>query len=259
MNDMSMRGTAGAIVTLAVLLGLLFSSVARAQVAGATMSGTITDESGAAIPGATISIKNVASGIIRDVVSNGNGMYTAPILLPGTYDVTVSLTGFARVVRKGIALIVGSNEVVNITLRVGSVAEELVVTAAAPTVDLASSTVSGYANETKIRELPLNGRDWTQLATLEPGVLAVRAQASTGSTANRGNRGFGNQLTDNGHRPYENTYRVNGININDYSNGSPGSVLGVNLGVDAIQEFTVLTDSYPAEYGRTSGAVINAA
>jgi hypothetical protein len=107
-------------------------------------------------------------------------------------------------------------------------------------------------------ELPLNGRDWTQLATLQPGVISVRAQASNGATANRGNRGFGDQLADSGHRPNENTYRVDGININDYSNGSPGSVLGASLGVDAIQEFSVVTTNYTAEYGRTSGAVINA-
>src|SRR6202790_1233551 len=110
-----------------------------------------------------------------------------------------------------------------------------------------------------IVDLPLNGRDWTQLATLQPGVTALRAQAQTGSNgSNRGNRGFGNQLSDSGHRPNENTYRIDGININDYSNGSPGSVLGAALGVDAIQEFNVVTTNYTAEYGRTSGAVINA-
>ena len=113
-------------------------------------------------------------------------------------------------------------------------------------------------NATTVRELPLNGRDWTQLATLEPGVNTVRTQASTSSpTTNRANRGFGNQLTDSGHSPYENSYRVNGININDYTNGSPGSVIGANLGADAIEEFSVLTTDYTAEYGRTSGAVIN--
>ena len=113
-------------------------------------------------------------------------------------------------------------------------------------------------NATTVRELPLNGRDWTQLATLEPGVTTVRTQASTSSpTTNRANRGFGNQLTDSGHSPYENSYRVNGININDYTNGSPGSVIGANLGTDAIQEFSVLTTDYTAEYGRTSGAIIN--
>jgi len=132
------------------------------------------------------------------------------------------------------------------------------VVESAPAVELTSATISSQVNSTTVRELPLNGRDWTQLATLEPGVTTVRTQASTSSaTANRSNRGFGNQLTDSGHSPYENSYRVNGININDYTNGSPGSVIGANLGTDAMQEFSVLTTDYTAEYGRTSGAVIN--
>ncbi len=109
-----------------------------------------------------------------------------------------------------------------------------------------------------MRELPLNGRDWTQLATLQAGVSASRTQASANSGVNRGNRGFSNELSANGHQPRENNYRVDGININDYTNSAPGSVLGLNWGVDAIQEFSVLTTNYGAEYGTTSGAVINA-
>ena len=109
-----------------------------------------------------------------------------------------------------------------------------------------------------MRELPLNGRDWTSLATLEPGVSSIPNQVGTGFSANKGNRGFGNQLSNDGHRANENTYRVNGISINDYSNGSPGGASGLNLGVDGIQEFSVLTSNYTAEYGRTSGAVVNA-
>ena len=109
-----------------------------------------------------------------------------------------------------------------------------------------------------MRELPLNGRDWTQLATLQPGILSVRTQASGANPGGRGNRGFGNQLTDTGHSPYFNNYRINGVSASDYSNGSPGSVLGGQLGVDGVQEFSVQTTNYPAEYGRSAGAVINA-
>jgi hypothetical protein len=109
-----------------------------------------------------------------------------------------------------------------------------------------------------VRELPLNGRDWTSLATLEPGVVNIPNQATTSFNANKGNRGFGNQLTDSGHRPNENSYRMNGISINDYTNAAPGGATGLNLGVDAVQEFSVITTGYTAEYGRTSGAVINA-
>src|SRR6202030_421338 len=88
----------------------------------------------------------------------------------------------------------------------------------------------------------------------QPGVTGVRVEAGA---SNRGNRGYGTLLTISGHQPFENNYRVDGLSINDYSNGSPGSTLGVNLGVDAIQEFSVLTSNYSAEYGRASGGVIN--
>ena len=125
-------------------------------------------------------------------------------------------------------------------------------------MELTSSAISGEVNETTVRELPLNGRDWSSLSVLEPGVIGIRTQQTTTGTVNRGNRGFGNQLSVAGHRPTENNYRVNGITVNDYSNGSPGSVQGSQLGVDAIQEFSVLTANYTAEYGRTSGGVINA-
>jgi hypothetical protein len=106
-------------------------------------------------------------------------------------------------------------------------------------------------------ELPLNGRDWASLAVLEPGVVAVRVHEQV--TQPGGNlRGLGNQMTIDGNRPTQNVYRLNGVVVNDYSNAGPGNVLGASLGVDAIQEFSVLTANYSAEYGFTSGGVINA-
>jgi len=113
-------------------------------------------------------------------------------------------------------------------------------------------------NSTTVRELPLNGRDWTQLATLQAAVSAIPTQQPTGETGARGNRGYGNEVSISGTRPQLNNYRLDGISIVDYSGGSPGSVAGVALGVDAIAEFSVLTSNQSAEYGRTSGGVINA-
>jgi len=104
----------------------------------------------------------------------------------------------------------------------------------------------------------LNGRSWTDLATLQPGVAAIQTQQSFAAGASRGNRGFGLQETISGARPEQNNYRLDGISLNDYANGAPGSVLGGNLGVDAIEEFSVLTSNYSAEYGKTSGGVVNA-
>src|SRR6202158_1224210 len=251
-------GFAIAMLALALLLGIGGGNTALAQVAGATLSGLITDSSGAAIANAKVSIKNVATGTLREVNPNSDGFFTAPNLLPGEYEVTVSAVGFSTAVQQGINLTVGAEQAMNVTLQVGQVTDKVVVSGGTPTIELSTSTVRGHVDSTTVRELPLNGRDWTTLATLEPGVVSIRTQASTASSSNRGNRGFGNQLSANGHRPNENTYRIDGININDYSNGSPGSVLGAALGVDAIQEFNVVTTNYTAEYGRTSGAVINA-
>ncbi len=230
----------------------------RAQVAGATLSGAVTDASGGAVANATVSIKNVATGIVRDVRTDSSGYYSAPNLLPGGYEVSASAKGFATAVQRGITLSVGSTPVLNFSLRVGEVSDKVEVTTAVPTVELASSTISGNVDATTVRELPLNGRDWTTLATLQAGVETVPVQQPNQGTAPKGNRGYGNQMTISGTRPQQNNYRLDGISINDYSNGAPGSVAGLNLGVDAVAEFSVLTSNYSAEYGRTSGGVINA-
>jgi hypothetical protein len=244
---------------LSVFLSLAFVAVlpTQAQLAGANLTGVVVDASGSSVPNATVSIKNVSTGVIRDVQSNSDGVYSAPNLLPGDYDIEASAARFSKTLVKGVTLTVGSERALNLTLKVGTVNVVVEVVDIHPSVETSSSTLSATVEQKTIVDLPLNGRDWTLLATLQPGVIAVRAQATTGNSANQGNRGFGNQLADSGHRPYENTYRVDGISINDYSNGAPGSVLGVALGVDAIQEFNVVTSNYTAEYGRTSGAVIN--
>src|SRR5229473_5252025 len=247
----------------AIVLALLVASGglaggARAQAVGASLSGLVTDERGGAVPEAAVTIKNVGTGGVREVTSNSDGFYSAPNLLPGSYEVTVSAKGFQTLVQRGIVLTVGAQQALNLTLKVGQVNITVEMSATPPVVQTTSSTISATVDSTTVRELPLNGRDWTSLATLEPGVVSIPNQVGTGFSANKGNRGFGNQLSNGGHRANENTYRVNGITINDYSNGAPGGATGINLGVDGIQEFSVLTSNYTAEYGHTSGAVINA-
>jgi hypothetical protein len=132
------------------------------------------------------------------------------------------------------------------------------VTGVASQVELSTSTTAGVVSAATVRELPLNGRDWASLATLEPGVVEARTHLDVTHVGGGGGRGFGDQLSVGGARPTQNSYRLDGAIVNDYSNAGPGSVLGKNLGVDAIQEFTVLTSNYSAEYGFTSGGVINA-
>jgi hypothetical protein len=247
----------------AIMLTLLVASgglagAARAQAVGAALSGLITDERGGPVPGATVSIRNLGTGVVREVSSNGDGFYSAPNLLPGMYEVRVAAQGFQTSVQKDVRLTVGAQQALNVSLKVGQINVTVEVNATPPDVQTASSTISATVDSTTVRELPLNGRDWTSLAALEPGVTSIPNQVGTGFSANKGNRGFGNQLSDSGHRANENSYRVNGVGINDYSNGAPGGASGGNLGVDGIQEFSVLTSNYTAEYGRTSGAVINA-
>lgn len=240
------------------VLCLVNSCPLRAQVAGGTLSGTITDPSGGAVANAQVAIKNSATGVARNVTTNTDGFYSAANLLPGEYEVEISASGFNTEIKKGITINVGSQPVFNLALQIGSVSNSVQVTTEAPTVQLTSSDISATVSATTVRELPLNGRSWTDLAALQPGVDTIQTQPSFATGADRGNRGFGQQLTISGARPQQNNYRLDGISLNDYANGAPGSVLGGNLGVDAIQEFSVLTSNYSAEYGKTSGGVVNA-
>src|SRR6202521_2830585 len=240
-------------------IGYLLASHAYAQTSGATLSGTVTDQSGGVVPQAAVSIKNVATGIERANASNAAGFYSVPNLLPGTYEVRASAKGFSTELQTGINLTVGEQQVLNFALPVGQMTQTVEVSTEAPTVELASSSISATVNSTTVRELPLNGRSWTDLAALQPGVSAVsQIQTDFAVGGDRGNRGFGNQITVAGDRPEQNNYRLDGVSINDFNNAAPGSVLGGDLGVDAVQEFSVITSNVSAEYGRTSGGVINA-
>jgi len=260
LNCVKSKGVFFSLSLIAVLLMSFFitTTSARAQVTGATVTGTVTDPSGAVIPNAKIVIKNTSTGVVRNVQSNNAGLYTAPNLLPGPYSVTISASGFSTEVRSGIVLTVGANQVLNVALQVGKVTNLVQVTGAAPTVQLATSSISAVVNSTTVRQLPLNGRSWSDLAKLQPGVNAIVTQPSFAVGPDRGNRGFGAEVTISGQRPVENNYRLDGASLNDQGNGGPGSVLGGNLGVDAIQEFSVITTNYSAEYGKTAGGVVNA-
>jgi hypothetical protein len=237
---------------------MVFSTAAHAQVAGGTLSGTVTDPNGGGVPNASVVITNVATGVNREVTTNSNGFYTAVNLVPGTYQLKVTATGFNPEETTGINMTVGTQQTLDVTLHVGTVSNRVEVTAETPAVQLTSSDISAVVNATTVRELPLNGRSWTDLAALQPGVSTIETQPTFSTGADRGNRGFGQQLTISGARPQQNNYRLDGVSLNDYANGAPGSVLGGNLGVDAIQEFSVLTSNYSAEYGKTSGGVVNA-
>ncbi|MGA9964277.1 MAG: carboxypeptidase regulatory-like domain-containing protein, partial [Terriglobales bacterium] len=246
---------------LGLLSVALFGWVAAslyAQVPGARIAGTVTDGTGAVIAGAQVTIKNTATNLTRELATNKSGFYSAPNLSPGSYMVTALANGFRSEAVTGLTLTVGANIEVNLTMAIGTASENVQVQGAAPTVETNDATLGAVVNGQTIRELPLNARDWTQLATLEPGVAQIRTQTAPADFLIRGNRGLGTQITVSGGRPQQNNYRIDGVSINDYSNGGPGSALGIDLGVDAIQEFSVVTANAEADYGKTSGGVINA-
>jgi len=255
------RGTLQAvrlIPVFAILLQLLiFSWPANAQVAGGTVSGTVTGDSGAAMPGAHVSIKDASSGSVRTATTNTSGLYRIPDLSVGNYEMTVSAPGFVTQVWTEIAVTGGVERLVNVVMHPGNPAQVVHVVAPPAAVSQPCPTVCGSANTSTVQDTPLNGRDWAQLTTLQAGVTGVQ----TGNATGGGNtdRGFGAPVSISGSRPDENSYHLDGISINDYANGAPGSVLGDNLGIDAVEQVSVLGSNYPAEYGRTSGGVINVA
>ena len=213
------------------------------QVPEAAISGTITSASGAAVPNAILSVKNLATGKTESITANPNGTYTLVNLVPGKYEITASAAGFVA-------------KVTTVTLEEGrSLAASLVLQplASDAKTPVGSPTVSGVVTSNSVSNLPLNGRSASDLATLEPGVASARTQ-QTGQAQ----RGFGNQMTISGGRPRQNDARLDGISVNDYANGPPASALGVSLGSDAVEQFTVLTSNYPAQYGRSSGGIIGA-
>src|ERR1700738_3767778 len=242
---------------IVVLANLFFAIQLCAQVSGGTISGTVTDQAGGALPVVAVSIVNTATGVTRDVTTNTDGFYVAPNLAPGHYDMTFTAANFATQKRLGIVVTVGGQESVNQKMNLAGVSQKVEVSEQAVNVDLTSSDVGGLVGSTTVQTLPLNGRSWTDLTALQPGVATIETQVSF-SDSGRGNRGFGSQVAISGARPQQNNYRLDGVSLNDYANGGPAGVLGGSLGVDAIQEFSVITTNASAEYGAVAGGVVNA-
>src|SRR5882757_2988149 len=252
------NGLSKIVVLLLTLIAILFlvPSATNAQVAGGSITGTVRGENGSFMPGVHISVSDATSGTVRTITTDADGLYNAPNLPPGRYDMTISAPGFVTQEWSAVVLIAGVERSINVVMRVGDPAQVVRMLAPSAPVSETSPAVSGNVNASTVRDTPLNGRDWAQLATLQAGVTGIQ----TGSASEGGNvgRGFGAAISISGARPDQNSYRLDGISINDYSNGAPGSVLGDNLGIDAVEQVSVLGSNYPAEYGRTSGGVINA-
>ena len=229
----------------------LFSAIALSQVTTGTISGTIKDSTGAVLPGVKIVLLNQETGISRTVQSDGAGRYFASSLSLGRFEVTATLEGFQTVVRSGIVLTVGREAVVDLAMTVGAVVQTVEIIGEVPVIETTNATVSGFVSGEQVRELPLNGRSYTDLALLNPGVIYNR---TTGSAAADG---FGVRLSVNSSRTTANSYLMDGALTNDHA-GQSGNVSRLSLGVEGIREFRVLTHNYSAEYGRNSGSVVSA-
>src|SRR5215831_2271525 len=235
-----------------VLLAIVAASLAvLSQTVGAGLRGIVNDPSGAGIPNASVEIHNVETGTSRILKADAGGRWREPIVQPGEYEIHLSAPGFQTIVRKGVHLAVGQDAVVDVDLEISRAETEVTVTADAERVNLTSGALSGLVDEKQMRDLPLNGRSFQQLALLEPGVNAVNTAGSDpvgGRTP---------KVSMNGARPELSSFLLDGTDINDVYNKTPGSVGGVLLGVEAVLEFQVLTNSYSAEFGRSAGGVVN--
>ena len=223
------------------LVLLLASSTAYAQ--NAQVSGTLKDQTGGVLPGATITAKNLETGLTRTAVTTPNGDFRVPSLPPGSYSVTAELAGFTKETRPDIVLIIDQDAVINFTLKPANVAEALTVTGEAPIVDTTKSDVSTSVSTQQIQDLPVASRRWIDLAMLTPG------------TSQDNIRGFfyrGNVNIGGGAREYSNGFIVDGVNNTWAEMGEPRQ----NFAMDAIQEFKVSTSNYKAEYGLATGGLL---
>src|SRR5215475_7494728 len=233
---------------------LVGSSLCGWAQVNATISGKIEDQTGAAVGGATVTVKSLETGATRIVTTDETGNYRVLSLPVGPQEVRAEKSGFRAAVRTGVNLVVGQEGVVDLKLDIGQVAQEVTVSVDTPLVDATTANVSGLVGERQIKELPLNGRSFDNLITLNPGAINYTYK-SPGTVTSQGNT-----FSVAGRRPLENIFLFNGVEYTGSSQLSitPGGVSGYLLGIDAVREFNVLSGTYSAEYGKRAGAQVTA-
>lgn len=253
---------------LVCALGLLFfvfgANRVEAQTQTATISGTATDPSGGALVGAKVQVTNVGTNVEQATVTDGQGRYEVADLPIGTYDIQASLSGFQTVTHKGVTLTVGAHPLVDFALPVGEATQNVTVEGQVSQVETQSATVSSLVSQTQLEQLPLNGRNYTQLLELAPGVQSF--SNSPGGSSGPGGGGtsgsfYGNQTSYSfaGSRPEGQAFLLDNEDVRDFWEHGPGSAaLGTALGVEGISEFQILTNTYGAQFGG-NGAVVNEA
>ncbi|MGI8960960.1 MAG: carboxypeptidase regulatory-like domain-containing protein [Bryobacteraceae bacterium] len=222
----------------------------------ATLSGTVKDPSGAVVSGASILVKNEDTGAVRKSITDRTGLYRISALPVGHYQVHVNKSGFAEEVHTGINLVIGQDARVDLALRLGTSSQQVTVNEDAPLVNLTAADISGLIGERQVKDLPLNGRSYDELLTLSPGVVNFTSQKTGGVGVS--NSTAGNNFAVSGNRPQQNLYLLNGIEFTGAAenNMQPGGASQELLGVDAVQEFNVLRDSYGGAYGKHPGAQV---
>jgi hypothetical protein len=239
-------------IPFALLAFVMCAAPAAAQVTAA-ISGHVEDATGSPVGNATVTVKNLETGATRVVTTDMDGSFRVLSLPLGQQEVRVEKTGFKSEVRTGISLEVGQEAVVNLRLEVGEVAEAVTVSADAPLVNTTPSSVSGVVGEQAVKDLPLNGRSYDNLITLNPGAINYTSEKGVNSTTSDGN-----SFSVDGRRPQDNLFLLNGIEYTGTSQlaDTPGGVSGYMLGIDAIREFNLLTDTYGAQYGKRAGGQV---
>ena len=246
-------------IVAALISFVAFSSswVCLAQTGTGSVYGRVADTNDHSVASASITVTGPSADQKNTASSKGGGLYSVGNLSPGDYTLELTHKGFTGQ-KLNIKLDNGERKKLSFVLSPDASPKSGPTENASVPVQAAGS-VQGLSDSKAVSDLPSNGRDLTQVATLQAGVNSVKTQPDASNTnSGRGQRGFGAQISVSGGRPQQNNYILNGTSINDYANSAPGSVLGLDLGADAVEQFTVSTSSYPADYGRSSGGIINA-
>ena len=248
------RPTLTALTFFALILSSCLPS-ARAQVS-ASLTGVVTDSSGAPVPSAMVTAKNTETGAERSSVTDDAGRYQIVLLPVGQYEVKVAKSGFQEAIRSGIRLVIGQEASIDLQLQVSAVKAEVRVTGDAPIVSTTTRDISGLVGEQQIKDLPLNGRSYDLLLPLNPGIVNFTWMKTGGTGIS--NSTTANNFAVSGNRPQQNLFLLNGVEFTGAAenNMQPGGTSGMLLGVEAVREFNVQRDSYGAEFGKRPGGQI---
>jgi hypothetical protein len=244
------------VFVLAILLSASLLPI-HAQTVGGTISGIVEDSTGAALPGAAVVVRNVETGAVRSLVTGADGRFSAPSVPVGSYSVFASHQGFKSQQRDGLTVVIGQSLDLTLQLGVGAVTQQVVVGAQTFVINTTTEQTSGLIDERQVKQLPLNGRSFDELLTLNPAAVNYTSQRSGGIGTS--NSSVGNMFAVDGRRPQDNLFLLNGIEYTGASliNNTPGGTSGQLLGVDAIREFNVVNGTYGAEYGQRDGAQVS--